>query len=134
MNISGESIDSHILAEFGLQGGIRLAKTLKGLIPTNKEDLEQERFEAKWSSVGALTACQDVAEEGVEGILRHIFQEVKKNALLGAREFLLYGPETSSEELEKALIRYDRKTEIIHTDKEKSNNRSPPGLRIKKAV
>ncbi len=63
--------------------------------------------------------------EGVEGILRHIFQGVKKNALLGAREFLLYGPETSPEELEKTLIRYDRKTEIIHADKEKSNNRPP---------
>ncbi len=70
MKISGESIDSRILAEFGLQGGRRLAKTLEGLIPTNKEDLEQERFEAKWSSVGALTACQDMAEKGVEGILR----------------------------------------------------------------
>ncbi len=97
MKISGKSIDSHILAEFGLQGGLKLAKTLEGLIPTNKEDLVQERFEAKWSSVGALTACQDVAEKGVEGILKHIFQGVKKNALLGAREFLLYGPETSPE-------------------------------------
>ncbi len=63
MKISGESIDSHILAEFCLQGGIKLARTLEGLIPTNKEDLEQERVEVKWSSVGALTACQDVAEK-----------------------------------------------------------------------
>ncbi|KAF4103730.1 hypothetical protein G5714_014717 [Onychostoma macrolepis] len=31
--------------------------------------------------------------------------------------------ETSPEELEKALIRYDRKTEIIQTDREKSNNK-----------
>lgn len=45
--------------------------------------------------------------------------------MIGAREFLLYGPETSPEELEKALIRYDRKTEIIQTEKEKSNNKSP---------
>ncbi len=84
IKISGESNDSHILAEFGLQGGIKLARTLEGVIPTNKEDLEQERFELKCSSIGALTACQDMAEKGVEGILRPIFQGVKNNALQGA--------------------------------------------------
>ncbi len=125
MKVSGESIDSHILSEFGLQGGIRLARTLEGLVPTNREDLEQEQFEVKWRSIGALAACQDMAEKGVEGILRHIFQGVKNNALQGAREFLLYGPETSPDELEKALIRFDRKSEIINTDKEKSHNRPP---------
>ncbi len=125
MKVSGESIDSHILSEFGLQGGIKLARTLEGLVPTNREDLEQEQFEIKWRSIGALAACQDMAEKGVEGILRHIFQGVKNNALQGAREFLLYGPETSPEELEKALIRFDRKSEIINTDKEKSHNRPP---------
>ncbi len=62
IKISGESIDSHILAEFGLQGGIKFARTLEGLIPSNKEDLEQEHFEVKWSSVGALTACQDMTK------------------------------------------------------------------------
>ncbi len=123
--ISGEAIDSHILAEFGLQGGIKLARTMEGLIPTNKEDIEQEHFEVKWRSIGALAACQDMAEKGVEGILRHIFQGVKNNALQGAREFLLYGPETSPEELEKALIRFDRKSEIINAEKEKSHNRPP---------
>ncbi len=123
-----ESVDAHILAEFGLQGGRKLAKTLEGLIPTNKEELEQENFEAQWRTVGALSACQEVAEKGVGGILRHIFQGVKRNALIGAKEFLLYGPETSLEELEKALIRYDRKTEIIQSEKEKShtaNNKAP---------
>ncbi len=53
IKISGESNDSHILAEFGLQGGIKLARTLEGVIPTNKKDLEQERFELKCSSIGA---------------------------------------------------------------------------------
>ncbi len=128
MKISAESVDAHILAEFGLQGGRKLAKTLEGLIPTNKEELEQENFEAQWRTVGALSACQEVAEKGVGGILRHIFQGVKRNALIGAKEFLLYGPETSPEELEKALIRYDRKTEIIQSEKEKShtaNNKAP---------
>ncbi len=125
MKVSGESIDSHILSEFGLQGGIKLARTLEGLVPTNQEDLEQEQFEVKWRSIGALAACQDMAVKGVEGILRHIFQGVKNNALQGAREFLLYGPETSPEELEKALIRFDRKSEIINTDKDKSHNRPP---------
>ncbi|KAF4106207.1 hypothetical protein G5714_012197 [Onychostoma macrolepis] len=123
MKISDDSVDSHILAEFGLHGGKKLAKTLEGLIPTNLEVVEQETFEEKWKTVGALSACQEVAEKGVGGILKHIFQGVKRNALLGAKEFLLYGPETSPEELEKALIRYDRKTEIIQTDREKSNNK-----------
>ncbi len=116
MKISGESIDYHILAEFGLQGGRKLAKTLECLNPTNKEELEQERIEEKWSS-GALSACQEV-----EGILKLISQGVKNNAFIGAMEFFL-GPETSAEELEKALFRYDRKTEIIQTDKEKSKNK-----------
>ncbi|KAF4099030.1 hypothetical protein G5714_021060 [Onychostoma macrolepis] len=123
MKISDDSVDFHILAEFGLHGGKKLAKTLEGLIPTNLEEVEQETFEEKWKTVGALSACQEVAEKGVGGILKHIFQGVKRNALLGAKEFLLYGPETSPEELEKALIRYDRKTEIIQTDREKSNNK-----------
>ncbi|KAI2646754.1 hypothetical protein H4Q32_025409 [Labeo rohita] len=39
---------------------------------------------------------------------------VKRNALVGAREFLLYGPATSPEKLEK--------TEIIQADKEKAIN------------
>ncbi|XP_026054811.1 high mobility group nucleosome-binding domain-containing protein 5-like [Carassius auratus] len=89
-----------------------------------REEIEQEQFEEKWRTVGSLTACQEIAEKGVEGILRHIFQGVKRNALAGAKEFLLYGPETSPEELERALIRYDRKTEIIQTDKEKSGSKT----------
>ncbi len=120
MKISAELVDAHILAEFGLQGGRKLAKTLEGLIPTNKEELEQDNFEAQWRTVGALSACQEVAEKGVGGILKHIFQGVTRNALVGAKEFLLYGPETSPEELERALIRYDRK-EKSHT----TNNKAP---------
>lgn len=85
MKISCESVDSHILAEFGLHGGRKLARTLEGLIPTNKEETEQERFEEKLRTVGALTACQEIAEKGVEGILKHIFQGVKRNALIGAK-------------------------------------------------
>ncbi len=125
MKISAGSIDAHILAEFSLQEGRQLAKTLEGLILTNKEELEQDNFEAQWHMVGALSACQEVAKKGVGGILKHIFQG---NALVGVKEFLLYGPETSPEGLEKALIRYDRKTEIIQSEKEKShttNNKSP---------
>ncbi len=121
IKMSAESVDAHILAEFGLQGGRKLAKTLEGLIPTNREELEQDNFVAQWRTVGVLSACQEVTEKGVGGILRHIFQGVKRNALVGAKEFLLYGPETSPEELEKALIRYDRKTEIIQSEKEKSH-------------
>ena len=102
MGITGESIDSHILAEFGIHGGRKLAQTLEGLIPTDKEELEQKQFEEKWAAVGALSACQEMAQKGVEGLLRHIFRGVKNNALTGAREFLLYGPETAPEELEKS--------------------------------
>lgn len=47
MRISGESIDSHILAEFGIHGGRRLAQTVKGLIPTDKEEQEQKQFKDK---------------------------------------------------------------------------------------
>ncbi len=65
IKISAESVDAHILAEFGLQGGRKLAKTLEGLIPTNREELEQENFEAQWRTVGTLSACQEVAEKGV---------------------------------------------------------------------
>ncbi len=82
MKISAESVDAHILAEFGLQSGRKLAKTLEGLIPTNKEELEQEHFETQWHTVGALSACQEVATKGVEGILKHIFHGVKRNALV----------------------------------------------------
>lgn len=53
-----------------------------------------------------------MAQKGVEGLLKHIFQGVKRNAL-----------ETAPEELERALIRYDRKTEMIQADREKSNNK-----------
>lgn len=123
MRISGESIDSHILAEFGIHDGRKLAQTLEGLIPTDKEEQEQKQFEDKWVTVGALAACQEMAQKGVEGLLKHIFRGVKRNALVGAREFLLYGPETVPEELERALIRYDRKTEMIQADKEKSHNK-----------
>ncbi|KAK2910830.1 hypothetical protein Q8A67_002963 [Cirrhinus molitorella] len=123
MKISGESIDSHILAEFGLHGGRKLASTLEGLVPTDKEETEQEQFEQKWLSVGALSACQELAEKGVEGLLKHIFRGVKRNALIGAKEFLLYGPETSPEKLERALIRYDRKTEMIQSDREKLSSK-----------
>ncbi|KAF4098329.1 hypothetical protein G5714_020359 [Onychostoma macrolepis] len=122
MKISDDSVDSHF-SRVWPSWRKKLAKTLEGLIPTNLEEVEQETFEEKWKTVGALSACQEVAEKGVGGILKHIFQGVKRNALVGAKEFLLYGPETSPEELEKALIRYDRKTEIIQTDREKSNNK-----------
>ncbi|KAK9970280.1 hypothetical protein ABG768_026235 [Culter alburnus] len=123
MRISGESIDSHILAEFGIHGGRKLAQTLEGLIPTDKEEVDQKQFEEKWLAVGSLSACQEVAERGVEGILKLIFRGVKRGALVGAREFLLYGPETLPEELERALIRYDRKTELIQADREKAQNK-----------
>lgn len=75
MRISGESIDSHILAEFGIHGGRRLAQTVKGLIPTDKEEQEQKQFKDKWITVGALAACQEMAQKGVESRLKHIFGE-----------------------------------------------------------
>lgn len=35
----------------------------------------------------------------------------------------MYGPETLPVELERALIRYDRKTELIQADREKAQNK-----------
>lgn len=122
MKISGGSINSHILAEFGLHRGRKLASTLEKLVPTDKEETEQQRFEEWWTTVRALSACQEMAEKSVEGLLKHIFNGVKRNVLAGAREFLLYGPETSPEDLEQALPYYDRKTELIQADREKTNN------------
>lgn len=109
------------MAEFGIHGDRKLTQTLEGLIPTDKEEVEQKQFEEKWVTVRALSTCQEVAQKGVEGILKLIFRGVKRGALGGAREFLLYGPETALEELERALIRYDRKTELIQADREKSH-------------
>lgn len=37
------------------------------------------------------------------------------------RESLLFGPEFQPEELERALIRYDRKTELLQEEKERPN-------------
>ncbi len=49
MKMSEESVDAQILVEFGLQGGRKLAKTLEGLIPTNREELEQEKDQPRRS-------------------------------------------------------------------------------------
>lgn len=54
-----------------------MAQTLEGLIPTDKKEVEQKQFEKKWLAVGSLSACQEVAERGVEGILKLIFRGVK---------------------------------------------------------
>ncbi|KAL0152630.1 hypothetical protein M9458_052353 [Cirrhinus mrigala] len=109
-------------AKFGLHGGRKLASTLEKLVPTDKEETEQQQFEERWTTVGALSACQEMAEKSVEGLLKHIFKGVQRNVLAGAREFLLYGSETYPEELEWTLLRYARKTELIQADREKTNN------------
>lgn len=44
MGKTGEAIDSYILTIFGIHGGRKLTLTL-GLVPTDKEDLEQRQFE-----------------------------------------------------------------------------------------
>ncbi|XP_065095999.1 uncharacterized protein [Paramisgurnus dabryanus] len=90
-----ETIDLHILAEFGLDGGRNMGKFL--------EEIEQNRFEQVLTSIGGLSVWEELARKGlsVEGLIKLIFQAIRKYSIDEAEDFFLYS-ETSTAEKSKS--------------------------------
>ncbi|XP_055067717.2 uncharacterized protein [Misgurnus anguillicaudatus] len=90
-----ETIDLHILAEFGLDDGRNLGKLL--------EEMEQNRFEQALTSIGGLSVWEELARKGlsVEGLIKLIFQAIRKYSIDEAEDFF-FNSETSTAEKSKS--------------------------------